>query len=120
MFVNELAAAPYSVAMFDKDGSGDIEAAELGQVMRNLGQNPKETELEDMIAEVDADGSGSIDFDEFVGLMAKHMKNNDTDEELEAMFNVFDKDGSGSITPEELFEVGSPATGSCDWSTLYN
>jgi Ca2+-binding EF-hand superfamily protein len=30
--------------------------------MRSLGQNPKETELQDMINEFDADGSGCIDF----------------------------------------------------------
>ena len=44
---------------------------ELGQVMRTLGQNPTEAELNDMIKEVDVDGNGEIDFEEFVGLMIK-------------------------------------------------
>ena len=39
--------------------------------MRTLGQNPTEAELNDMIKEVDIDGNGEIDFDEFVGLMVK-------------------------------------------------
>lgn len=30
--------------------------------MRSLGQNPSETELQDMINEVDADNNGTIDF----------------------------------------------------------
>ena len=30
--------------------------------MRQLGQDPSEKELEDMITEVDADGNGTIDF----------------------------------------------------------
>jgi calmodulin len=31
-------------------------------VMRSLGQNPSESELQDMINEVDADNNGTIDF----------------------------------------------------------
>lgn len=30
--------------------------------MRSLGQNPSESELQDMINEVDTDGDGTIDF----------------------------------------------------------
>lgn len=39
--------------------------------MRSLGQNPTEAELQDMINEVDADGNGTIDFPEFLSLMAR-------------------------------------------------
>jgi len=46
----------------DKDGDGTITTKELGTVMRSLGQNPTEAELQDMINEVDADNNGSIDF----------------------------------------------------------
>ena len=42
--------------MFDKDGDGTISHKELGAVMRNLGQNPTEQELQEIINEVDADG----------------------------------------------------------------
>ena len=45
---------------------------ELGTVMRSLGQNPTEAELQDMINEVDADGNGTIDFPEFLSLMARY------------------------------------------------
>jgi inhibitor of KinA sporulation pathway (predicted exonuclease) len=44
--------------LFDKDGSGAISIDELGQVMKSLGQNPSRTELQEMIQEVDDDGSG--------------------------------------------------------------
>lgn len=44
------------------DPAGQITTKELGTVMRSLGQNPSESELQDMINEVDADNNGSIDF----------------------------------------------------------
>lgn len=53
---------------------GCITTKELGTVMRSLGQNPTEAELQDMINEVDADQNGTIDFSEFLNLMARKMK----------------------------------------------
>ena len=46
----------------DAFDTGQITTKELGTVMRSLGQNPSESELQDMINEVDADNNGTIDF----------------------------------------------------------
>jgi hypothetical protein len=42
---------------------GDITAAELGQVMRELGLNPSDAELNDLVNEADLNNDGVISFD---------------------------------------------------------
>ena len=91
--------------VFDADSSGAISVEELGQVMRSLGQSPSNTELREMIKEVDVDLSGTIDFDEFKALMVS--KQGDRKSRLKLAFSVFDNDGSGQITVDELHNVMS-------------
>ncbi|XP_046710971.1 calmodulin-1a isoform X2 [Silurus meridionalis] len=88
--------------LFDKNGDGSISTAELGSVMRSLGQNPSHTELYHIIREVDADGNGMIDFPEFITMMVMKMKDTDGEDEIHEAFRVFDKDGNGFISGAEL------------------
>ena len=83
--------------LFDKDGGGTISNSELGIVMRTLGQNPSENEIEAMIKEVDVDGNGEIDFEEFCRLMVRQMEQNEPAEELVEVFRIFDKNNNGQI-----------------------
>ncbi|XP_068650035.1 calmodulin-like protein 11 [Aristolochia californica] len=91
--------------LFDKDGDGRITIDELATVIRSLGQTPTEEELHDMIREVDVDGNGTIEFGEFLHLMARKMKETDAEEELKEAFKVFDKDQNGYISATELRHV---------------
>ena len=77
--------------MFDKDGDGTVSTKELGAVMRSLGNNPTQEELEELIDDADRDGSGSVDFREFVELMIKREAEKETIDDLKQVFRVFDK-----------------------------
>merc|ERR1719246_163490 len=101
----QIAEFKEAFSLFDKDGDGTITTKELATVMRSLGQNPTEAELQDMINEVDADGNGTIDFPEFCTLMARKMKDTDSEEELKEAFKVFDRDGNGLISAAELRHI---------------
>uniref|UniRef100_A0A0E0MJA8 EF-hand domain-containing protein n=1 Tax=Oryza punctata TaxID=4537 RepID=A0A0E0MJA8_ORYPU len=92
-------------SLFDKDGDGTITSKELGTVMGSLGQSPTEAELKVMVEELDADGSGSIDFDEFLSLLARKLRDTGAEDGLREAFRVFDKDQNGFISPDELRHV---------------
>uniref|UniRef100_A0A8C5XQH6 EF-hand domain-containing protein n=1 Tax=Microcebus murinus TaxID=30608 RepID=A0A8C5XQH6_MICMU len=53
----QIAEFKEAFSLLDKDGDGTITTKELGTVMRSLGQNPTEAQLQDLINEVDADGT---------------------------------------------------------------
>ena len=91
--------------IFDKDKDGYITAKELGDLIRNLGQNPTEAEIQNMINEVDINNNGAIDFKEFLDIMLKKLKDSESEEELIEAFKIFDKDGNGLIGSEELLNV---------------
>ena len=65
-------------------------------------QNPTDAEVQDMINEVDVDGSGALDFSEFCLMMVKKMSESDTENEVREAYRVFDKEREGFITRAEL------------------
>merc|ERR1712051_880679 len=86
---DELATFQEAFTVFDKNQDGTITTKELSTVMRSLGQNPTDAEVQDMINEVDVDGSGAIEFPEFCDhmklrqvMMVKKMQESDTENEI--------------------------------------
>ena len=52
-----------------------------------IGQYPDEEEIEEMVDDADEDGSGSINFQEFVGLMLKKQQGGQTREEIKQVLS---------------------------------
>eukprot|EP00536_Pseudo-nitzschia_multiseries_P002086 jgi/Psemu1/235350/estExt_Genewise1.C_280011 len=101
----QIAEFKEAFSLFDKDGDGTIDSEELGGILRSLGNQPTEEEIEDMMREADTDGNGTIDFAEFVEMMPTQERDDDAEEEMLEAFRVFDTDGNGSITAEELRQI---------------
>ena len=87
---------------YDKEAKGEIPSTLLGTVMKNLGHNLKPDQLQEAIEAVDADGSGWIDFDEFLALMARKTKEAEDEQEFREAFRVFDKGNKGQIETGDL------------------
>merc|ERR1711955_152969 len=56
---------------FDTDKDGQITTAELSTVMKSLGQQASDEELEAMIGKMDKDNNGYIDLQEFLKFCAQ-------------------------------------------------
>lgn len=90
---------------FDEDGGGCIGREELAQLLDALGENLTDTEVNQMVATVDADGSGEIEFSEFLTMMQNKIDGIDMQKDIRDAFNLLDKDGSGFISSNELKHV---------------
>jgi calmodulin len=101
----QIAEFKEAFSLFDKNGDGTVTTKELLTVMRALGRNPTQEELADMLNGVDADGNGTIDFPEFLSLMASKISDVDPEDEILSAFKVFDKDGNGFISAAELRHI---------------
>ena len=49
--------------VLDKEKKGEVDVKELRWIMKNLGDDLSEEDIDDMIADVDTDGSGWVDYD---------------------------------------------------------
>ena len=106
----ELGTARQIFFNLDKDGSGSIDAEELGGVMRTLGQTPTEEEIKELIKSVDeGDCDGKIQLREFFTLYARGLDTqnvaNNTD--INNVFMAFGgdlRDKESSVNAEVLHD----------------
>ena len=91
--------------MFDVNKDGSISKKELEYILRSLNEDPEEEEIQQLLDEVDVDGNGEIDFEEFVALMGKRQKQIDLEAEIVNAFKVFDKEENNLISITELRHI---------------
>jgi len=92
-------------SLFDRDGDGCITTQELGTVLRAVGKSPTDAEVAKITKEVDPDGRGLLDFQEFLTVVSKDMKNFDNESDLQSAWKVFDRDQKGFVATSELKHV---------------
>lgn len=122
----------------DKDGDGMISSDQLGALLRIMGQNPSQGEIERLTQ------NGSVSFQDFLCIMQTRVNTTDTYEDILRAFKVFDPSGSGYISnfqfrramtsygeqfddeqvDEMIREAGSDANGNINYTefvqTLFN
>merc|ERR1719191_79028 len=85
----------------DVNNDGMLSMDELKNGLEKSGLGEVTSDLTEMMAALDADGSGKIDYTEFVAAtMSKKMAN--SYDSIWQVFKQFDRDNSGSISKDDL------------------
>merc|ERR1719428_127915 len=91
--------------MMDEDKDGKLTIDELTRGLENVSDNVKPKDLAVILETIDTDGSGMIDYTEFIAAtldIKGHIQRRASQNVLWQAFRVFDKDGDGVITRDEL------------------
>ena len=90
--------------LFDSDGNGALSRDEIANVLRSLGMNLNDQELESIFISIDKNSSNAIDFSSFSRWMADKVDITSKKKLLE-IFNLIDVDGSGTISIAEIRQL---------------
>ncbi|XP_021910411.1 probable calcium-binding protein CML16 [Carica papaya] len=113
---DQLAQLKHIFTRFDMDSDGSLTQLELGALLRSLGIKPTGDQLHLLLANIDSNGNGSVEFDELISAILPDMNEQVliNQEQLMEVFRSFDRDGNGYITASELAgsmaKMGHPLT----------
>lgn len=88
--------------LLDPDNTGVIGKREVGIVMRAIGQEPTDEEIENLVKEVDRTETGRLSFNDFLALLAHICQEEEPEEEWERVFKQFDHNKDGFIDENDL------------------
>merc|ERR1712055_48775 len=97
---DQISALRKAFDSFDTEKSGHITVETVSTILRMMGLKVSEKALQEIVDEVDEDGSGELEFEEFCILSAKFLIEEDEEslkEELKEAFRIYDKEGNGYI-----------------------
>ncbi|KAJ7956555.1 Calcium-binding protein [Quillaja saponaria] len=103
-------------ALFDMDYDGSLTILELAALLRSLGIKPSGDQIHVLLANMDSNGNGSVEFDELANAILPDMNEEIlvNQEQLLEVFRSFDRDGNGYISAAELAgsmaKMGQPLT----------
>ncbi|WJX95666.1 putative calcium-binding protein cml14 [Trifolium repens] len=101
---------------FDMDSDGSLAMLELAALIRSLGVKLSGDEVQILVAKMDSNGNGFVEFDELVGTIMPNINAEVlvNQEQLIGVFKCFDRDGNGFISAAELAgamaKMGQPLT----------
>jgi len=84
---------------------GVVRAETVEEILQMMGLRVAKKALQDIIQEVDEDGSGELEFEEFCILAARFLIEEDEEQmkrELKEAFRFYDREGLGYLTIETL------------------
>ncbi|XP_078331189.1 neo-calmodulin-like isoform X2 [Crassostrea virginica] len=89
--------------MFDRNGDGTISVEELGSILRALGQNPTQAQVDDFMKKADKNGDGVLSKAEYVNLISGFMVDPEVvRSELKEAFKTFDKSKRGYLDLQQM------------------
>lgn len=88
--------------LYDQNKDGKVSVPELVLVFENMGQEPNDSELRDLLKKIEKDENSEITLDDFFEIMRIRMCPEDVDAQIRRAFLEFDKNRDGYINVEEL------------------
>ena len=91
--------------MYDNNKDGNVNSIELANILKAIDINVSDEEIRDIIFELDLEGNGEINYEDFLTIVKRREKDVDKEEEVLNAFKLFDKEGNGLININELKHI---------------